>query len=201
MLAIGLTGGIGTGKSSVSAILRELGVVFIDADQVGWETYRKDSPGFDAITVVFGDGVVADDGEIDRKALGQIVFSDSNRMSELTSIVWPLIGESVKEQLNRNREQGAAVTVVEAAVLFEAQWESMFDEVWVVTTPREAVESRLIERDGISAAEIEARISSQMMEEDRVQRGDVIINNYGDLKHLRSTVENMWCERTAGRRS
>ena len=201
MLAIGLTGGIGTGKSSVSAILRELGAVFIDADQVGWETYRKDSPGFDAIAVAFGDGVVADDGEIDRKALGQIVFSDSNRMSELTSIVWPLIGESVKEQLNRNREQGAAVTVVEAAVLFEARWESMFDEVWVVTTPREAVESRLIERDGISAAEIDARISSQMMEEDRVERGDVMINNYGDLKHLRSTVENMWCARTAGRRN
>lgn len=201
MLAIGLTGGIGTGKSSVSAILRELGAVFIDADQVGWETYRKDSPGFDAITVAFGDGVVADDGEIDRKTLGQIVFSDSNRMSELTSIVWPLIGESVTEQLNRNREQGAAVTVVEAAVLLEAQWESMFDEVWVVTTPREEVEGRLIKRDGISAAEIEARISSQMMEEDRVQRGDVIINNYGDLKHLRSTVENMWCERTGGRRN
>ena len=201
MLTIGLTGGIGTGKSSVTAILRDLGAAFIDADQVGWEAYRKDSTGFDAIVVAFGDGVVADDGEIDRKALGQIVFSDSNRMSELTGIVWPLIRESVKEQLNRNREQGAAVTVVEAAVLFEAQWESMFDEVWVVTTPREAVESRLTERDGISAAEIEARISAQMMEEERVQRGDVIINNDGDLKHLRSMVENMWCERTAGRRN
>ena len=90
---------------------------------------------------------------------------------------------------------------MEAAVLFEAQWEAMFDEVWVVMTPHEAVESRLIERDGSSAAEIEARISSQMMEEDRVQRGDVIINNDGDLKYLRSTVENMWCERTAGRRN
>ena len=201
MLTIGLTGGIGTGKSSVTAILRDLGAAFIDADQVGWEAYRKDSTGFDAIILAFGDGVVADDGEIDRKALGQIVFSDSNRMSELTGIVWPLIGESVKGQLNRNREQGAAVTVVEAAVLFEAQWESMFDEVWVVTTPREAVESRLTERDGISATEIEARISSQMMEEERVQRGDAIINNDGDLKNLRSMVENMWCERTAGRRN
>lgn len=201
MLTIGLTGGIGTGKSSVTAILRDLGAAFIDADQVGWEAYRKDSTGFGAIILAFGDGVVADDGEIDRKALGQIVFSDSNRMSELTGIVWPLIGESVKEQLNRNREQGAAVTVVEAAVLFEAQWESMFDEVWVVTTPREAVESRLTERDGISATEIEARISSQMMEEERVQRGDAIINNDGDLKNLRSMVENMWCERTAGRRN
>ena len=201
MLAIGLTGGIGTGKSSVSAILRELGAVLIDADQVGWETYRKGSAGFDAIVKAFGDGVVAGDGEIDRKALGQMVFSDSNRMSELTGIVWPLIGESVREQLNRNREQGTAATVVEAAVLFEAQWESMFDEVWVVTTSRQAVESRLIERDGISAAEIEARISSQMMEEERAQRGDVIINNDGDLKHLRSTVENIWCERTGGRRN
>jgi len=199
MLAIGLTGGIGTGKSSVTVILRDLGAVFIDADQVGWETYRKGSTGFNAIVKAFGDGLVADDGEIDRKALGQIVFSDSNRMSELTGIVWPLIGKSVREQLNRNREQEIAVTVVEAAVLFEAQWESMFDEVWVVTTPRQTVENRLIERDGISAAEIEARISSQMAQDERVQRGDVIINNDGDLKQLRSTIENMWCERTGGR--
>jgi dephospho-CoA kinase len=201
MLAIGLTGGIGTGKSSVTAILRELGAVFIDADQVGWEAYRKGSTGFDAIVKAFGDGVVAEDGEIDRKALGQIVFNDSNRMSELTGIVWPLIGESVKEQLNRNREQGVAVIVVEAAVLFEAQWESMFDEVWLVKTPRGAVESRLIERDGISAAEIEARISSQMMEKERDERSDVIINNDGELKDLRSTVESIWCERTGGRRN
>jgi len=201
MLAIGLTGGIGTGKSSVTEILRGLGAAFIDADQVGWETYRRGSTGFNAVVRAFGDGVVADDGEIDRKALGQIVFSDSDRMSELTGIVWPLIGELVRQQLNRNREQGTAVTVVEAAVLFEAQWESMFDEVLVVTTPHQAVRERLIERDGISAAEIEARISSQMKEEERVRRGNVIINNDGDLKNLRVTVENMWCERTVGRRN
>jgi dephospho-CoA kinase len=196
MLAIGLTGGIGTGKSTISAILSELGAEVVDADKVGWEVYSPGSAGFDAVVAAFGEEIVDITGQIDRKALGQRVFGDAAQMRRLTSIVWPLIGDKVRERLDENRLRGVEVTVVEAAVLLEAQWDRMFDEVWVVTSSRGAIGRRLAARNGISPADVEARVAAQMPDDERELRADAIIKNDGDLDALRLAIDKLWRERT-----
>jgi dephospho-CoA kinase len=192
MIVIGLTGGIGTGKSEVTSVLAGLGASVIDADVVGHEVYRKGTEGHSAVIDRFGPGVVGADGEIDRAALGRLVFGDPRALARLNSLVHPRIRKVVSERLGALREAGAEVAVLEAAVLLEAGWEDMVDEVWVVEAPWEAVVSRLRPRFGGDEQAIAVRAGAQMTQEDRRRAADVTILNDGLMDRLRRRVERAY---------
>ena len=197
VLTIGLTGGIGSGKSEASGILRELGALVIDADIVGHETYRNGQPAWDEIVEAFGDEVVGSDGEIDRRELGKIVFDDPGSLKRLTDIVWPKIREGLKDRMAGERDGGdTEVLVVEAAVLFEAGWENLFDEIWVVTAPEKDVLKRLERQRNQKPEQTRARVRAQITNEEREKRADVMVRNDEDRAALAATVKQLWTART-----
>lgn len=197
MLTIGLTGGIGSGKSEASGILRELGALVIDADIVGHETYRSGQTAWDEIVEAFGDEVIGSDGEIDRRELGKIVFDDPGSLKRLTDIVWPKIRKGLKDRMAGERDGGdTEILVVEAAVLFEAGWENLFDEIWVVTAPEKNVLERLERQRNQKPEQTRARVRSQMTNEQREKRADVMVRNEEDRAALAATVKQLWTDRT-----
>ena len=150
MLKIGLTGGIGTGKSSVTEAFQSLGAAVINADLLGHDAYLPGTIGFEEVVTEFGQEIVGSDGQIDRKKLGPIVFSDSSKMDRLNEIMHPLIRDLIDERLVSLESSQNKVAVVEAAILIEAGWKSLFDEIWVVISDREEVINRLGVRNGLS---------------------------------------------------
>ena len=148
MRAIGLTGGIASGKSLVTQQLAERGAAVIDADKVGHEAYRQGTDTFRAVVEAFGPDVVGPDGEIDRKALGGKVFADPEARRRLEEIVWPAMREMMEERLAELHAAGTDVAVLEAALLIEADWLPPVDEVWVVIASPETARQRLMERNG-----------------------------------------------------
>ena len=198
MLVIGLTGGIGAGKSVVAGILGGLGAEIIDADKVGHEVYEPGTAGFRAVTEAFGEDIVGLDGRIDRGRLGALVFGNSGELERLTAIVHPLIRETVDERIAAARAiPGLKATVLEAAILLDSDWDAVTDEGWVVSAERGEVRERLAEARGLSAEEVDARANKQMSDEDRRARADVLIENRGSLDELRTQIENLWRERVA----
>ncbi len=195
MIVIGLTGGIGTGKSKVSEVLGQLGAMVIDADVVGHGVYASGTAGYRAVLGQFGPGVVGSDGEIDRAALGNLVFADAGAMARLNALVHPLIREAVAERLRGLETAGTAVVVVEAAILLEAGWDDMVDEVWVVEAPADRVMGRLRPRFGGDEKAIAARVKSQVSQGERRESADVVIKNDGTLKQLRGRIEQAFSTR------
>jgi dephospho-CoA kinase len=195
MIVIGLTGGIGTGKSEVARILQGLGAVLISADQVGHEAYQPHSEIWQEVVKAFGEEILQANGEIDRKKLGSIVFSHPQHLARLNQIMHPRMAAIVARRIERLREEGALVVVVEAALLFEAGWDSLVNEVWTVDSTVEVVISRLQARNGLSEEEIRKRINSQMPAKERLARSDVVINNSGDVANLERAVQSLWNNR------
>lgn len=198
MLVIGLTGGIGTGKSEVTRLLEALGAVVINADQVGHEAYKPDSESWQEVVEAFGEDILQPNREIDRRKLGAIVFGDPDQLAKLNRIMHPRMARIVSEQLEALRAQGTNVAVVEAALLYEAGWDSLVDEVWVTDSPVDTVIERLRARNGMSAEEVIKRIDSQMDRSERLNRAQVIVDNGGDVADLESTVERLWKTRVTG---
>lgn len=194
---IGVTGGIGAGKSSAVQVLAELGAVVIDADRVGHQVYAPGTPGFAQVVAAFGDGIVGDDGAIDRRRLGAIVFADPPALARLNAIVHPLIRAAVAERVAAERAAGRGPLVVEAALLIEAGWDALVDEVWLVTARREVVEARLVADRGMDPAAVAARMRAQLSDAERRARADVVIDNSGTRAELRATIERLWRERLA----
>jgi len=199
MLAIGLTGGIGTGKSEVSRVLRELGATVIDADRVGHEAYRPHSPIWREVVAAFGEGILQSTGEIDRKRLGAIVFSNPDARARLNAIMHPRMAESIRQDIKELQKRGIEVVVVEAALLIEAGWDSLVDEIWVTYSPEEVVVERLRSRNNLSEKEIKSRIRSQLPLEERARRAHVLVNNSGSIDKLREEVESLWSNRVKGK--
>jgi dephospho-CoA kinase len=199
MFVVGLTGGIGTGKSEVARMLQELGAALINADQVGHEAYTPHSEPWQAVVEAFGEGILQPDGQINRRELGGIVFSDPEKLALLNGIMHPRMARMVAERIEEYRRKGQGVLVVEAAVLFEAGWESLVDEVWTTESPVESVVARLKERSGLSEEEVRKRIDSQLSAEERKSRANVVVENAGELPILESAVKALWNTRVKGK--
>ena len=199
MRVIGLTGGIGTGKTVVSQILRELGAEVIEADRVGHEAYQPGTEAWQAVVREFGQDVLQPSGEIDRKRLGAVVFGDPKALERLNAIMHPRIYRMVEERLAKLRVQGVRAAVVEAAILIEAGWTPLVDEVWVVTAEEEEVIRRLQGRTALSEEQVRSRMRSQMSSAERVAHADVVIENKRDLADLRDQIESVWRSRINGR--
>jgi len=192
MLVIGLTGGIGTGKSKIARLLQSLGAVVINADQVGHEAYAPDSESWHEVVNTFGKDILQPSGEIDRRALGAIVFADPQQLAMLNGIMHPRMARMVADRIQVLREEGVQVVVVEAALLFEAGWDTLVDEVWVAESPVETVIERLQARSGMDEKEVRKRIDSQMGRSERLERADLVVDNSGDVDTLETTVKELW---------
>ncbi len=193
MLTIGLTGGIGSGKSTVTKFLAELGAPIIDADKVGHAIYAPNGPAYDDVITAFGPAILASDGTIDRRKLGPIVFADPDALKRLNSIVHPKMFALMREMVQQLRTQDEAKPVViEAAILIEANWQPLFDEIWLVTASKERVMER-IERDrGLKPEQTEARIHAQLSDDERQMHSTLVITNDGTIDELREKVADMW---------
>jgi len=193
MLTIGLTGGIGSGKSTVTKILGELGAPIIDADKVGHAIYAPDGPAYNDVIAAFGPGILASDSTIERTKLGSIVFADAGALKRLNSIVHPKMYARMREMVEHLRAGGERnPIVVEAAILIEANWQPLFDEIWLVTASRERVVER-IERDrGLKPEQTEARIRAQLPDDERRRHSTLVITNDGTIEELREKVTHLW---------
>ena len=199
MLVVGLTGSIGTGKSEATRILQELGAGVINADQVGHEAYTPHTESWNEVLDAFGRDILQPNGEIDRSKLGAIVFADSDQMTKLNGIMHPRMAGMVAEKIDQMRSHGIQVAVVEAALLFEAGWETLVDEVWTTDSPLESVFQRLMSRNGLNEEEVRKRLASQMDVQERLNRSDVVIDNSGGVAALETTVRSLWESRIKGR--
>jgi dephospho-CoA kinase len=192
MIAVGLTGGIASGKSEVAAMLAAKGAAVIYADQIGHEAYRRGTDEYLQIVAAFGADVIGEDGEIDRRRLGEKVFNDPEARQRLQAIVWPAMRRMMEERLAALEREVVPVAVLEAAVLVEADWLPLVDEVWVVEASPEVARQRLMAYKGLSAAEAEARLGAQLTNEERRRHADVVIDNGGSLEDTRRQVDRLW---------
>ncbi len=190
MKVIGLTGGIGSGKSTVARILQERGAHIIDADRVAHQVYEPGTPGWQEVVSAFGQGIVAPDGTIDRKKLAAIVFADPEALSRLNRIMHPLVDAELRKRIERLRsDRLGGPVVLEAALLLEAGWHSLVDQVWLVVTPAHLARQRLAEQRHMDPADFEARRHAQWSDDARRPFADVILDNSGDIEALRRQVE------------
>lgn len=193
MKTIGLTGGIASGKSVVSQCMSELGAYVIYADKVGHEVYNPGTSAFHLIVDYFGSDIVSVDGTIDRRKLGGIVFNDKEALDALNRITHPRMYDKIKADIGEIKKKGASPAIVlEAAILIEANWFSLVDEVWVVITTVDNAIERIMTRNGLSENEARARIASQLSSEERTRYGDVVIHNDGTIDDLRCHINELW---------
>ena len=192
MRSIGLTGGIASGKSTVVELLSEFGAVTIDADKLGHQTYEPGTDTFNAVVQTFGDEIVAEDGSIDRRVLGGKVFGQPDELKRLTDIVWPGIRALAAAELERLAAAGTEIAVLEAAVLLEAEWQDLVDEIWVVVASPHVARERLMARNNLSAEDADARINSQLSNDERLAQADVVIDTDCALVEVRGRVESAW---------
>jgi dephospho-CoA kinase len=195
MFVIGLMGGIGTGKTEVTKVLGTLGAERIDADQVGHEVYRPGTEAWRRVAEEFGDDVLDQRGEIDRARLGAIVFEDERALGRLNAIVHPLIRLTIEARLDELSRLGRHVVVVEAALLGEAGWASLVDEVWVTVVPRARVVERVRRRNRLSEDAVLARIRAQPSQATVLENVDAVVDNSGTLEELREKVRALWTDR------
>jgi dephospho-CoA kinase len=202
MKVIGLIGGIGSGKSTVSQFLAELGAVIIDTDKMGHEAFKPNTEVWRNIVDAFGKQILTTNDEIDRKKLGKIVFGNAESLSRLNQIMHPPMYKMAKAQIEEYQRQGAKVVVLETHVLQEADWISLVDEVWVTVASEATVLRRLEKRGGLSQAESLARIHSQLSSEERVKHAKVVIDTDCSLSELKARVEKLWQKlQTSGKRN
>ena len=188
---IGLTGNIAVGKSLVRQFLVDLGAAAIDADQVAHQVILPDGPAFDNVIDEFGEGIIGAEGEINRAALGKIVFADQAKLRKLEAITHPAIRARI-DQFIRGAER--QVVVIEAIKLLEGNLRQVVDTIWVVNSAPETQMLRLMSERGYSENLARQRIASQNKQDDKLRQADVIIENDGDMEETRKQVARAWAE-------
>ncbi len=187
---------MGAGKSEVSAKLERLSASIIDADREGHASYAKGTMGWRRITELFGEDVLTEELEIDRRKLGQLVFANPEAMTWLNSAIQPIIRDRIELQLGELRNLACGVAVVDAAVLIQAGWDDLTDEVWFVKAPPDIVAERIARTRGLKAREILGRIKAQQeLVQEAETKASVVIRNVGSIKELHVTVEQLWKDR------
>ncbi len=190
---IGLTGGIASGKTTISNILKELGATIIDADEIARKVVEKSSPALKDIEENFGRDVLFKDGRLDRKKLGNIVFNDTGSLKKLNEIIHPYIVEKIIDEINHYKKTyNKRVIILDAALLIELNLMDLVEEVWLIVVPEEMQLGRLVERDNISADQAQKRIDAQVPLEDKKKYADLIIDNSKDLTYLQAQIEENW---------
>lgn len=193
MLVVGLTGGIASGKSTVSNKLRDLGAYVIDADLLAREIVRKGQPAWHKIVDYFGVEVLLPSGEINRKLLGNIVFHNSQARHYLNQVTHPAILAKAAEEIHRVKEAGKApLIVLDAALLIEAKADKLVDQIWLVYCRLATQLERLMARDNLTYEQAMARISSQMPLEEKLRYAHEVINTEGSLRETMEQVEKLW---------
>jgi dephospho-CoA kinase len=192
MKVIGLTGGIGSGKSTVSLFLKELGAAVYDLDKIGHDVIQKNGGAYRDVINTFGEKIVGTDGEIDRAALGKVVFNNPEALKRLNSIVHPCIDHQIEDIIKSIHRSRSKIVVFEAAAMLEAGRAWQADEVWVVTAPEDAVMKRIKDRPGYDEDVARSRIHSQMSNGERLKKADVVIENDGTAEDLKKKVKTEW---------
>lgn len=189
MKIIGLTGGIASGKSTVSRALQDLGAIVIDADEVAHTIIEPGKPAWEDIVEHFGSEVLNPDQTIDREKLGAIVFNDPARLQVLNQITHPRVGEQFKQMIkNIKSQQSDAVLFIEVPLLYETHMDRICDEVWVVWVDEETQIQRLMKRDGLSREDALKRIDAQMSLDEKAKRADVVIDNRFSIEETIETA-------------
>jgi dephospho-CoA kinase len=193
MVKVGLTGGIGSGKSEVSRLLAECGAVVIDADRIAREVVEPDTPGLAAVVAEFGEEILAPDGSLDRPRLGSLVFADPERLAALNAIVHPLVGERSAELERAAREADEnAVIVHDVPLLVENGLAPLYDKVIVVDASSATRLDRLVRLRGMAEDEARARMAAQASRAERLAVADIVIDNDGPLEELAPRVRAVW---------
>jgi dephospho-CoA kinase len=191
MRVFGLTGNIGSGKSTVAAMLREAGIPVLDADRISREVTAAGGRAYEAVVQAFGGGILLDDGSIDRKRLGEVVFSDPAARERLERITHPAIIEAMKEAIAGMERDGHRAAVVEATLIHESGRKGLFEAVISVTCDRETAIFRLAARDGMSRAQAEARLHAQMDADRKAGASDYVIDNSAGTEETRRQVDRI----------
>ncbi|MBT5153252.1 MAG: dephospho-CoA kinase [Gammaproteobacteria bacterium] len=195
MKVICLTGGLASGKSTAVKHLAGKGAVIIDADILGHQAYNPGTAAFDDVISAFGEDVRGDDGQIDRKVLGGKVFGKPEELRKLTDIVWPEIRRLAELELAAIADRDPeAIVVLEAAVLFEAGWEDIGEEIWVLTVDRETAIARSMARDKAPRDAVERRLDSQLSNEVRTSRADVVVTNDSNVAAMLEQIDSAFAE-------
>ncbi len=192
MLLVGLTGGIGSGKSTVARMLSDRGAVVLDSDVLAREAVEPGTPGFDAVVARFGDGVLRPDGSLDRHALASIVFADDAARADLEAIVHPAVRRAIAEAVAAHAHTDDVV-VVDSPLLIETGAHEGFPLVVVVTASADARVARLVER-GMDEADVRARMAAQMPLEEKVSLADLVVENDGTPAELEERVDRLWSD-------
>lgn len=191
MLLVGLTGGLGAGKSTVARMLADRGAVVVDADDLSHRALEPDTRAFKQVCDLFGDGVVTPSGELDRRAIAATVFADEGKRRALESIVHPEVFRMLAETVEANRGTDAVV-VFDAALIVETGFHESCDVVVVVTAPEREQVTRAARGGAMSEEDARARIRAQIPAAERQAVADVVLRNDGDLAHLEDQVEALW---------
>jgi dephospho-CoA kinase len=195
MLVLGVTGGVGTGKTTVSSVFADLGAEVIDADALAHELLRAGAQGAKIVGRLFGPEFIDSEGSVRRRALGSVVFSDPERRRKLEGALHPLIIREIRRRLGvlkARPDSGKLVVVLDAPVLLEAGARDLVDKLVVVSAKRSTQISRLVKDAGLSFEEAEARIASQMPLEEKIKAADFVVDNDGDLATTKAQVKKVW---------
>lgn len=193
MLVIGLTGGIGTGKSTVTQTLADLGAVVINADLVGHTAYLPHQNVWQDVVDAFGaDNILGENEEVDRRKLGAVVFGSPEALARLNGIVHPWMFRRMKELLKDEEDKAVQVVVLEAAILIEANWTPLVNQVWVTVASEDNVVKRVQARNNFTEEQIRARIRSQTSDDVRTARADVVIDTNGTIDDVVTKVKELW---------
>lgn len=192
MLTVGLTGGIASGKSTVSRLLRERGAPIVDADQIVHQLQAPGSALLCEIAQAFGQELIRQDGSLDRPRLGSIIFADPAKRQQLEGIVHPPVRAEIWAQVERHRQNGAPAVILDIPLLIEGGWQERLDRLWLVWVDAETQLDRLMARDSLDRERALARINAQMALDQKRPFADLVIDNTGSLQATEAQVDRAW---------